>query len=114
MTKSPPGHVATRGDAALRVLPFMSTLGFAGLVVTVAMGFEEPTPALLSLSAVALVLPVFGAFMHLALTRDLTPQEKRAWLRQLIGHEALWSWSSYLMCSDRREAAAKFGQAERK
>ena len=114
MTKTAAGHVPTYADAALRVLPVVSTLGFAGLVVTVAMGFEEPTPVLLGLSSVALVIPVLGAFAHLALTRELTPQEKRAWLRDLIGPRALWSWSSYLMCSNRREAASTLAQQKRK
>jgi hypothetical protein len=85
----------------------VSILGFAGLVVTVGVGFEEPDHTLLVLSAVALAVPVVGAFVHLAFTRELDAQEKRAWLAELTGSRALWAWSTYLSCGDRREDARK-------
>jgi hypothetical protein len=88
----------------------VSTLGFAGLVVTLVIGFEEPDSALLGLSAAALLAPVAGAFGHLALARELTPAEKQTWLRELTGRRALWALSGYLTSGDRREAAKTLGQ----
>jgi hypothetical protein len=100
-------QVSNLAAAVLRALPLLSTLGLAGLVVTVLVGFEEPDDTLLHLSSVAVVLPVLAAFVHLGLTRELTGDEKRAWLRELTGRRAVWAWSSYLTCADRREAAER-------
>lgn len=104
--------MAAIGDATLRALPVVSTLGFAGLVVTVVIGFEEPDRTLLVLSAVAMLVPLLGPFLHLAFSVELTPDEKRAWLRELAGRRAPWAWSSYLTCADRREAARRFAKPE--
>lgn len=107
MTKSATWNWVLFGDVALRVLAYSSLLGLAGIVVTVVLGFEEPDSTLLALSGLALVLPVLGAFTHLAVTRELASDEKRAWLRELTGSQALSAWSTYLTCRDRREAAKK-------
>ena len=84
------------GRLVLKRLPLVSALGFAGLVVTVAMGFEEPRVAMLLFSALTLLAPLFAIVVHLALNPELTPDEKRAWFRLLRGPQAAAAWSSYL------------------
>jgi hypothetical protein len=77
-------------------------------------GFEEPDPTLLLVSTVALLVPVFVIFVHLAFTRELSPEQRKAWLRELTGRHALWAWTRYLTCSDRREAVNRIGDPERR
>ena len=84
------------GRLALKQLPLVAALGFAGLAVTVAMGFEKPNAALLISSALALLAPLIAIGLHLALNRELTAEEKRAWWRGFRGSQAAGAWSSYL------------------
>src|SRR5262245_51274342 len=86
-----------------RALPVISAFGLAGLAATLLLGFEEPNAALLALSAVALLIPLLVPFVHLAVTKELSREEKRAWLRAMTGRRAPWAWSAYLSCADRDE-----------
>jgi hypothetical protein len=83
-------------------------LGFAGLTLTVVLGFEEPNSVLLLLSSCLLLVPPAAAFAHLYLTRALTPQQRRIWFEQLTGRRALWAMGEYLTCDDVIAAAARF------
>jgi hypothetical protein len=91
-----PGRAAAIEQAVLAALPILFILGFAGIVVTVATGFEEPNAALLLFSALALLAPLVATLVHLLSNKELTPAGKRAWLRQLVGKHAAQAWSSYL------------------
>jgi hypothetical protein len=75
-------------------------LGFAGLVLTMLLGFESPNRALLYLSSVLLLAPVLVTFAHLALTRVLTSRQRRIWCRHLTGRRAIWAFGDYLNCTD--------------
>jgi len=85
----------------------LSLLGFAGLILTLALGFESPNTALLILSALTFAAPL-SALWHLAATRKLTAAEKRAWARELTGADALRALSEYMKSSDLRASAMDF------
>jgi hypothetical protein len=87
------------------VLAVMTLAGIAGFVVTAMLGFEEANTSLLWLSgALALAAPI-AALMHLIITRKLTHDEKRIWLREFGGAE-LWSaLSEYLSSTNLSESA---------
>ena len=80
----------------------VTQVGLAGIASAAMLGFEEPSAALLGVSLVALLGPVLLILLDLALTRDLTPAEKRAWLRHLAGPRAPQACSVYLACKKRR------------
>jgi hypothetical protein len=71
-------------------------LGFAGLILTTVLAFEEPNTALLLLSTCLLIVPPAAVFAHLFITRELTPAQRRAWFRRLTGRRALWAFGEYL------------------
>ena len=91
-----------------RILPasvLVSTLGFGGAFVTGVLGFEEPNTALLIFSCtLALTAPV-AVVVHLVMTRELTGEEKRLWIRELLGPRMASALSAYAKCTDRRSAA---------
>jgi hypothetical protein len=71
------------------------------------LGFEEPNGWLLLISAgLALVAP--GVVLtHLALTRELSREEKRMWVRELTSVSAASAFADYLRASDHRTAIAR-------
>src|SRR5262245_60308124 len=77
----------------------LSLLGFVGVILTLALGFESPNTALLFLSALTFAAPL-SALWHLVTTRTLTSGEKRAWVRELTGADALRALSEYMRSSD--------------
>jgi len=85
----------------------LSLLGFVGLVLTLAFGFESPNTALLILSALIFAAPL-SALWHLVTTRTLTTAEKRVWATELTGADALRALSEYVKSSDLSAAAVEF------
>jgi hypothetical protein len=85
-------------------------LGFAGLVLTMLLGFESPNWLLLYLSSALLVAPVLVMFGHLALTRAVTPRQRRLWFRHLTGRRALWAFGEYLNCTDPGATAERLAE----
>ena len=87
-----------------RILLFfavLSVLGLVGLVLTVVVGFEEPDSRLLLMSSfLAFASPVAIA-VHLTMTKELTREKKRIWVRELTGARAGEAFSAYIMCDDR-------------
>ena len=95
--------------SALRALVLsLAVLGLAGLILTATLAFEEPNATLLLLSTCLLIAPVAAVFIHLYATQALTPEQRRAWFRQLTGRRALWAFGEYLNASDPAAAAAAF------
>jgi len=93
---------------ALRSVPYLTLAGLAGVAATCVLGFEEPNLAMLSLSAALLLSGPIALALHLSMTRELSANEKRLWLRGLTGRRAGWAWSAYFSCGNRAETAKVF------
>ena len=92
------------------ILVVLTVVGIAGLVVTTMLGFEGPhTPMLLASGAMTLAAPI-AALVHLGVTRGLTYDEKRVWLKE-FGSADVWSaLSEYLSSADLSESAKRRAQ----
>jgi hypothetical protein len=75
------------------------------------MGFEEPSNVLLLVSSILTLAAPVTVLIHLAVTNQLTPQEKRVWVRHLAGSRAPAAFAAYLTAHDRRAAAMKLADA---
>ncbi len=85
-------------------------MGLAGFALVALLGFEEPNDTLLLLSSGFSVAPVVALFVHLTLTRALTPAQRRIWLRQLTSRRAPWAFGEYVSCADLGSVASRIGQ----
>lgn len=88
-------------DRLLQVSPLASTLGLAGLFVTIALGFEEPNRVMFFASTSLLVTAPLAIVMHAALTSHLTRARRRIWLRSLVSPKAVRTMPRYLRLSAR-------------
>jgi hypothetical protein len=106
MTTSPtPQPVHARRTLAAWMAP--SLAGLALFCVTGLLGFEEPNAWLLLIAAgLALAAPA-AVLAHLALTRELSREEKVMWARELTGLSAASALADYLRASDHRTAIAQ-------
>jgi hypothetical protein len=82
----------------------------AGLVLMATLAFEEPNHALLLVSSLLVFAAPIAAALHLVVTRELSRQEKRIWIRQLTGRRAPWAFSDYLTSPDRRATARRLAE----
>jgi hypothetical protein len=89
----------------------MVVFGFAGLILTTALAFEEPNTTLLLLSTGLLIAPAAAVFAHLFITRELTSAQRRAWFRRLTGRRALWAFGEYLSAIDLGGGAEAAGRS---
>jgi hypothetical protein len=80
-------------------------LGLGILAMTLMIGFEEANSTLLLVSAVLIFATPVAMLVHLALTKEMTRQEKRIWIQGLTGPRAASVFSRYLTADDRRAAA---------
>jgi Mn2+/Fe2+ NRAMP family transporter len=94
----------------LRAFALSSAAGIVGLALTAFLGFEEPDTTLVVVSSVLLFAAPVAMLVHLSLTRELTRQEKRIWLRQLTGRRAARAFSEYLTSQDRRATARRLAR----
>ena len=85
----------------------LSLLGLFGLVLTVVLGFETPNTALFVTSGALAFASPLAVLWHFAVTRTLTTAEKRMWIQELIGPEALSAMSEYMTSPDLRASARK-------
>ena len=85
----------------------LSVLGLAGLLLTLAFGFETPNTALLVVSAPLTFAAPLAALWHLVATRTLTSSEKRIWARELIGAEVFSALSEYMRSPDLSASAQR-------
>src|SRR6266480_1155590 len=97
--------------SVMGILAVLTVLGIAGFVMTAMLGFEEPnTPMLLVSGAMTLAAPI-TALVHLSVTRGLTHDEKRIWLKE-FGSAEVWSaLSEYLSSGNLSESARRRAQA---
>ena len=86
----------------------LTLCGFVGLLLTLLLSFEEPNSTLLLLSSVLVLATPGAVLVHLAATRDLSPAEKRIWIRELTSRRAGSALSAYLVSSDRSADASRF------
>ena len=104
-----PGQSNTNSLGILRALVVtLTVLGFTGLILTTTLAFEEPNTMLLLASTFFLIAPVIAVFVHLCVTRALTPEQRRAWFRQLTGRRAPWAFAAYINSSDPAATATAF------
>jgi hypothetical protein len=96
----------------LHVCAGLSIVGLVGLGLTALLGFEEPDSAWLAISAIFVIAAPAAALVHLAVTRTLTREDKRVWMKELAGRRAPWALSQYLTCDDRRAAAETLSRRE--
>jgi hypothetical protein len=67
---------------------------------------------LLLLSSVLALAAPAAVLVHLAVTGELTRQEKRVWMRHLAGSRAPSAFAAYLTAPDRRAAARELTAAD--
>jgi hypothetical protein len=92
--------------SVMGILMVLTVVGIVGIVVTAMLGFEEPnTPMLLVSGAMTLAAPI-TALMHLTVTRGLTHDEKRIWLKE-FGSAEVWSALSEYLSSGNLRGSAK-------
>lgn len=91
-----------------------SLAGLALFGVTGLLGFEEPNAWLLLIAAALTLAAPAAALAHLALTRELSRDEKRMWARAFSGISAASALADYLRASDHRKAIAQRDQARRR
>ena len=91
-------------------LALMTVVGIAGLVMTAMLGFEKPNAMLFFLSGAMVFAAPVTALIHLSVTRRLTHDEKRIWVKQ-FGSAEIWSaLSEYLSSSNLSESAKRRSQ----
>jgi len=92
------------------ILGVLTVAGIAGFVLTTMLGFEEPqTPMLLLSGAMTLAAPI-TAVVHLSVTRGLTHDEKRIWLKELRSPEVWSALSEYLSSTNLSGSARRRAQ----
>ena len=92
------------------ILAALTMAGIIGTVVTAVLGFEEPnTPMLLVSGVLALAAPL-AVLVHLRLTRGLTQDKKRIWLKEFRSAQVWSSLSEYLSSTDLSESARQRAQ----
>jgi hypothetical protein len=96
--------------AVIDVLVVLTVAGIAGIVVTTMLGFEEPdTPMLLVSGAMMLAAPI-GALLHLSVTRGITHDEKRIWLKEFRSARIGSALAEYLSSANLSESARRRAQ----
>jgi hypothetical protein len=86
---------------ALRGLPLLTLLGFAGLVANLALSFEEPQTTLLVASGLLMAAAPLGMALHLGATRQLSREEKRLWVAGLLSPRGPALFSAYFTAAER-------------
>ena len=94
----------------MKIPALLTIVAVVAMAVTMLLGFEEPNGILLLVSSILMFTTPVAMLAHLALTHELTPGEKRIWLRALIGRRAPAAWSAYLTCHNRRDAIGRLTQ----
>lgn len=84
--------------------PYVSLLGFLGLVVNALLSFEEPHREMLLASGLLVVAAPLAALLHFTTTRVLTPSQKRTWIAGVMGRGGLALFAAYFNSVDRSRA----------
>lgn len=80
----------------------VSVAGMIGVALAVILGFEEADRSLLIASALCMFAAPVAVSLHFAFSKQLTPAQRRAWLRAFTGRHGLEAVSAYLAASSRR------------
>jgi hypothetical protein len=92
------------------ILAVLTMVGIAGIVMTTMLGFEQPNVPMLVVSGAMMLAAPITALMHLSVTRALTRDEKRIWLKE-FGSAEVWSaLSEYLSSNNLRKSAKQRAQ----
>ena len=89
---------------AFACLPYLSLLGLVLLVANIALSFEEPHSEMLTVAALLLIAAPLGILLHMAITSEMTPAEKRMWLSALAGRKGPSLFAAYFSATDRARA----------
>ena len=101
---SPTRRLQGIADTTLRGLPYVSLLGCIGAAANMLLSFEEPHRGMLLLSGVLTISAPLGLVSHLALTHDMTRDDKRRWARALFGASGARFFSAYFSARERDHA----------
>jgi hypothetical protein len=71
------------------------------LVVNIALSFEEPHWAMLTVAVLLLLAAPLGILIHMALTSEMTLGEKRMWLSGFAGRKGPSLFAAYFSGTDR-------------
>ena len=82
------------------VVTACSVLGFAGLLLTILLGFEEPNRLLLWISCGLAVAAPIAVLIHLTCTPALTAERKRVWWKAFASGDVFSALSEYLSSPD--------------
>jgi hypothetical protein len=108
MTSEPAADRPTLASLTVASLPYLTLLGCAGLVANVTLSFEEPHDGVLFVSALLLAAAPIGLVVHLAITDELTPDEKRNWVAGLMSRKGPKLFGAYWPCVGRRHAGDRW------
>ena len=97
-----------RVNRILQTSVALSLLGMVGLATTVLLGFEEPNGMMLLISSLLFFAAPLALAVHLMMTKELSPQERRTWIRELTSVRSGQALSAYLTSDDRAAAAETF------
>ena len=95
------------GTKTLAAFGVISVAGMIGLALAVILGFEKADTSLLVISAIAMFVAPVGVVLHFLFTKELTPGDRRLWLRAFTGRRGLDALSVYLSATDRRAAVVQ-------
>ena len=104
MTGQTRQNPAVLSSLVLATLPYVTLLGCAGVVVEIALSFEEPHGATLLTSALLVAAAPIGMALHLALTSELTADEKHKWVTGLMTRRGPGLFAAYFNQAARRHA----------
>src|SRR5437660_5191855 len=97
----------TVAHAIRGILAVLTTVGIVGLFMTTMLSFEEPNTLMLFVSgALALAAPI-TALVHLGLTRGLTDDEKKIWVKEFRSAQVWSALSEYLSSNNLSESAKR-------
>jgi hypothetical protein len=92
------------------ILAVLTVVGISGFVMTAILGFEEPNARILLVSVAMTLAAPITALLHLSITRRLTHDEKRIWMKE-FGSAQVWSaLSEYLSSANLSESAKRRAQ----
>lgn len=111
MTTTPTAPRQADARRSLDVWLAPSLVGFAMFCLTGLFGFEEPNGWLLLLAAALTLAAPAAVFVHLSLTRELTREEKRMWIREFTSPVAASALADYLTATDHRAMTTRRAQA---
>ncbi len=91
-------------------LVVLTVAGIAGVVITTMLGFEEPDTRMLLVSGAMMLAAPVAALLHLSVTRELTHDEKRIWLKEFRSARIGSALAEYLSSANLSESARRRAQ----